>query len=180
MRSCISSITAWMCWTFSCCSPAGLSVSSRDQEGCVHICSSNSAPFWRREARPASVRRGDSSTFLHQSFSNVLLFGSKRCKCTNINTRKPTKRCYYINLSFKARTDSLQLLLQQLEVLLNGGSISWSHISTEHAQQTVQLLGQLKRKTQSFDSWPLAQILASSWNLLALVCEQCMECDPGL
>ncbi|KAA8587893.1 hypothetical protein FQN60_001087 [Etheostoma spectabile] len=32
-----------------------------------------------------------------------------------------------------ARTDSLQLLLQQFEVLLNRSSISWSYVSTEHA-----------------------------------------------
>lgn len=47
------------------------------------------------------------------------------------------------------QTNSLQLLLQQFEVLLNSRSISWSHISAEHAQQTVQLLRQLQRQKTS-------------------------------
>lgn len=49
------------------------------------------------------------------------------------------------------QTNSLQLLLQQFEVLLNSRSISWSHISAEHAQQTVQLLRQLQRQKTNLD-----------------------------
>lgn len=87
LRSCISSITAWMCWTLSCCSPAGLSVSSRDHDGWLHICSSSSAPFWRREVRPASARGGDTEchggTLLHPSLNNVSLLGSKKMYMLN-------------------------------------------------------------------------------------------------
>lgn len=49
------------------------------------------------------------------------------------------------------QTNSLQLLLQQFEVLLNSCTISWSHISAEHAQQTVQLLRQLQRQKTNLD-----------------------------
>lgn len=55
LRSCMSSITDWMCWTLSCCSVVGLSVSSRGQDGWLHVCSSNNAPFCRSEVRPASA-----------------------------------------------------------------------------------------------------------------------------
>lgn len=42
------------------------------------------------------------------------------------------------------QTDGLQLLLQQFEVLLDGGSVRRRHVGTEHAQKTVQLLRQLQ------------------------------------
>lgn len=62
LRSCISSITAWMCWTLFCCSSAGLPASSRGQDGWLHISSITIVPFCRRAARPASARRKDRPT----------------------------------------------------------------------------------------------------------------------
>lgn len=41
-------------------------------------------------------------------------------------------------------TNALQLLLQVLEGLLDGGTVRRGHVSAEHAKQPVQLLGQLE------------------------------------
>lgn len=43
-------------------------------------------------------------------------------------------------------TDTLQLLLQVFERLLNGSSVGRGDVRTEHAQQTIQLLRELEQQ----------------------------------